>query len=352
MKSALFVCLLACFFVSLSAFAQVGITNPVIVNGVGQPLPGASIAVCSNYPGATLNPPCGEAGNALLTIYTDVTLGTPCTNNPATLALLNGTGCTNPGLSDAYGNALVYGAGAGCNVTNGCWYEVYGSQITSTAYPIIFGYSANVSSVSNSDSTLTISPTTGAVVASLNRAHANTWTALQTFGLNISIGGVTPGTSSTGTGGVVFSASPALTGAPTAPTQTAGDNTTDIATDAFVQANQGTGSASGYTWSGFISNPGSTPIGEYSDFLMPRNITITRFKIVNQVVSGCSTSPVVGLLNQAVTVASFTLAGLGSQDSGPLSVAGVSGNHLAIQVLTAGVGCSGGAWLNAVVTYN
>lgn len=34
-----------------------------------------------------------------------------------------------------------------------------------------------VSSVSNSDSTLTISPTTGSVVASLNLAHANTWTA-------------------------------------------------------------------------------------------------------------------------------------------------------------------------------
>ena len=39
-----------------------------------------------------------------------------------------------------------------------------------------------VSSVSNSDGTLTISPTTGAVVASLNLAHANTWTALQSFG--------------------------------------------------------------------------------------------------------------------------------------------------------------------------
>ena len=48
-----------------------------------------------------------------------------------------------------------------------------------------------VNSVSNSDGTLTISPTTGAVVASLNLGHANTWTALQTFGNNISIGGAT-----------------------------------------------------------------------------------------------------------------------------------------------------------------
>lgn len=41
--------------------------------------------------------------------------------------------------------------------------------------------SGGVSSVSNSDGTLTISPTTGAVGASLNPAHANTWTATQTF---------------------------------------------------------------------------------------------------------------------------------------------------------------------------
>jgi hypothetical protein len=40
---------------------------------------------------------------------------------------------------------------------------------------------AAVSSVSNSDSSLTISPTTGAVVASLNPAHANTWSGAQTF---------------------------------------------------------------------------------------------------------------------------------------------------------------------------
>lgn len=41
--------------------------------------------------------------------------------------------------------------------------------------------SGAVSSVSNSDSSLTISPTTGAVVASLNVGHANTWTGQQTF---------------------------------------------------------------------------------------------------------------------------------------------------------------------------
>lgn len=38
-----------------------------------------------------------------------------------------------------------------------------------------------VASVSNSDGTLTISPTTGAVIASLNLAHSNTWTVTQNF---------------------------------------------------------------------------------------------------------------------------------------------------------------------------
>lgn len=41
----------------------------------------------------------------------------------------------------------------------------------------------------------------------------------------------------TGTGAVVFSVSPALTGNPTAPTQTVGNNTTRLATTAFVIAN-------------------------------------------------------------------------------------------------------------------
>lgn len=49
-------------------------------------------------------------------------------------------------------------------------------------------------SVSNSDSTLTISPTTGAVVASLNLTHANTWTGQQIFNTaNVGVGSTSPG---------------------------------------------------------------------------------------------------------------------------------------------------------------
>ncbi len=63
-----------------------------------------------------------------------------------------------------------------------------------------------VTSVSNSDGTLTISPTTGAVVASIALGHTNTWTAAQALGSS------------------------------TATTQSAADNSTKIATTAYADA--------------------------------------------------------------------------------------------------------------------
>ena len=46
---------------------------------------------------------------------------------------------------------------------------------------LLFTSGGGVTSVANSDGTLTITPTTGAVVASLALGHANTWTATQTL---------------------------------------------------------------------------------------------------------------------------------------------------------------------------
>lgn len=56
-----------------------------------------------------------------------------------------------------------------------------GPRVSDAGAPCGSGGGGAVSSVSNSDGTLTISPTTGAVVGSINHAHANTWTAAQTF---------------------------------------------------------------------------------------------------------------------------------------------------------------------------
>jgi hypothetical protein len=65
-----------------------------------------------------------------------------------------------------------------------------------------------VSSVSNADGTLTITPTSGAVVASLNLGHANTWTATQTFAL-VKFSGVNGTTVLQGSGILDQSAIPA-----------------------------------------------------------------------------------------------------------------------------------------------
>lgn len=66
--------------------------------------------------------------------------------------------------------------------------------------PIVFP----VTSVSNSDGTLTISPTTGAVIASLALGHANTWTGQQTFNTASAIFGVAPTFGSLTTNGGIF----------------------------------------------------------------------------------------------------------------------------------------------------
>lgn len=57
------------------------------------------------------------------------------------------------------------------------------------------GGGGSVSSVSNSNGSLTISPTTGAVVASLNLSNANTWAALQTYNNGVRLNNILLGTS-------------------------------------------------------------------------------------------------------------------------------------------------------------
>ncbi|MEK7612132.1 MAG: hypothetical protein AAB407_02210, partial [Patescibacteria group bacterium] len=70
----------------------------------------------------------------------------------------------------------------GIRLTGGCFQLQSGSCA---------GSSGAVSSVSNADSTLTISPTTGDVVASLNLGNANTWTAQQTLNASLLVNNAT-----------------------------------------------------------------------------------------------------------------------------------------------------------------
>jgi hypothetical protein len=96
-----------------------------------------------------------------------------------------------------------------------------------------------VNSVTNSDGTLTISPTTGSVIASMALGHANTWTATQTLsGLNLS--GVTGATQclQANSSGVVSGSGSACG---------SGGGTT---TNALTMNNSGSGAASGATFNG------------------------------------------------------------------------------------------------------
>jgi len=78
------------------------------------------------------------------------------------------------------GNPASLGASGTCLQSNG----------TTNVYGACAGGAA-VSGVTNSDGTLTISPTTGAVVASIALGHANTWTGVQTFGSPVFTGTAT-----------------------------------------------------------------------------------------------------------------------------------------------------------------
>jgi len=84
------------------------------------------------------------------------------------------------GLAPSFTNLTVTGVGTGSPTC----LQIQSGVISSTGSTCGSGGAGLVNSVSNSDGTLTISPTTGAVVASLALGHANIWIGVQTFPAN------------------------------------------------------------------------------------------------------------------------------------------------------------------------
>ena len=130
--------------------------------------------------------------------------------------------CAPPASTGTVGQAHDNGttacpAGQALGVVTG---QVSGNLATVMIAPALGvggGSGGAVSSVANSDGTLTISPATGSVVASLALGHVNTWTATQTFSGIIDSGITTsPSTSPicpNGAGGL-FTTSGCNTGSP------------------------------------------------------------------------------------------------------------------------------------------
>src|SRR6516162_2418136 len=97
-------------------------------------------------------------------------------------AFILGLFLTSPALADSTIDLL--GAGAALAGTEKLpMFQTANPAVTTTpaALKTFVTTSGVVTSITNSDGTLTISPTTGAAVGSLALGHANSWTALQTF---------------------------------------------------------------------------------------------------------------------------------------------------------------------------
>ena len=147
-------------------------------------------------------------GNAA-TVTTNANLTGPITSvgNATSIASQTGTGTKfvvqaspeltgNVGINsltpgqalDVTGTVRMTGLQLGTSATNGYVLTTNASGVGTWQNAV-----GAVSSVSNSDGSLTITPTTGAVVASLNPAHANAWTAQQTVvGANVGVGSTNP----------------------------------------------------------------------------------------------------------------------------------------------------------------
>jgi hypothetical protein len=150
--------------------------------------------------------------------------------------------------------------------------------------------------------------------------------------------------------GAAALASPALTGSPTAPTPSAGDNSTKLATTAYVRSEMQ------MAWSCPVA--GTTSAVQYCTWTLPAAITITGFDLAaSTAAAGCTTYPTLqvwdGTANAEVgsySIAFTSGANFFTQVTGSSNVA--SGHLLRLKITTAGAGCStSAAGVVGTVTY-
>lgn len=145
-------------------------------------------------------------------------------------------------------------------------------------------------------------------------------------------------------------ASPALTGTPTAPTASAGDNSTKLATTAYVK------NETQFAWTCPVA--GSTAVSQNCNWTLPAALTITGFDFAaNTAPAGCTTYATVQLWDGTASaeVGSYSItmssgANFYTQVTGSTNVA--SGHLLRVKVTTAASGCTTNAGgMVATVTY-
>lgn len=129
-----------------------------------------------------LNPTINGAGTGLATLAYPNTSSSATITLPTSTDTLVGRATTDTLTNKTLTAPVITGATITTSTVNGVTLTTGGGTTTflnaNGAYSTPAGA---VASVTNSDGTLTISPTTGAVVASLALGHANTWTAAQHF---------------------------------------------------------------------------------------------------------------------------------------------------------------------------
>jgi hypothetical protein len=145
-------------------------------------------------------------------------------------------------------------------------------------------------------------------------------------------------------------ASPALTGTPTAPTASAGDNSTKVATTAYVK------NETQFAWTCPVA--GSTSVSQNCNWTLPAALTITGFDLAaNTAPAGCTTYPTVQLWDGSASaeVGSYSIAlssgnNFYTQVTGSTNVA--AGHLLRVKVTTAASGCStSAAGIVATISY-
>ena len=229
---------------NISGFSSTGLIARTGTGAYSFTAPGTGVLTAlgntTNASGGVVTSPVANANlaNSSTTVNSQsCALGGTCT---VTVSIGSGVTGLGSGVAAALGNAV--------SGSSGTLLETNGSGGSLTGLP---------TSVSNSDGTLTISPTTGSVVASIALGHANTWSGVQTFSSG-DLSATSPALAGTVTGAYTLGGTPSI--AATALTGTAlpsGIVSSSLTSLGTIGAGVWNGSAIGTQYGGLGANESS-----------------------------------------------------------------------------------------------